>query len=50
MEDTYTLYTPQSRYADTMEITLGDILTTEDQGARDAEQLAAVADWLKESN
>ena len=50
METTYTVYNPQPRFAETVEFNLADILTTEDQDARETAQLAAVAQWLKESN
>ena len=50
MENTFTLYTPQPRLAETLEITLADILTTEAQDAHEAEQLAALRVWLKETN
>ena len=43
-------FDPQPRHAETVEITLADILTTEDQDARETAQLAALAVWLKESN
>ncbi len=50
MENTFTVYNPQPRFAETIEFTLADILTTEDQDARETAQLTAVALWLKESN
>ena len=50
MEASYTVYNPQPRFAETVEFTLADILTTEEQDTRETAQLAAVAQWLKESN
>lgn len=43
-------YTPQPRFADTQELDLADLLTTEAQADHDAEQLAAVREWLREEN
>lgn len=50
MEATFTVYNPQPRFAETVEFSLADILTTEDQDARETAQLDALASWLKESN
>lgn len=47
METSYTLYTPQPAFAETLEITLTDILTTEAQDARENAELAALAAWLE---
>ena len=44
--ETYQSFTPQPRHAETVEITLDQMLSTEDQKARDAENLAAVREWL----
>lgn len=50
MENTYTVYNPQPRFAETVELDLASMLTTEDQDARETAQLVALASWLKESN
>jgi len=50
MENTFTVYNPQPRFAETVEFSLADILTTEDQDARETAQMAALAIWLKEGN
>lgn len=41
-------YQPEPRFADTVELDLADLLTTEAQAAHDAEQVAAVREWLRE--
>lgn len=43
-------FTPQPRFTETVEFTLADILTTEEQDTRETAQLDALAVWLKESN
>lgn len=43
-------FTPQPRFADTQELSLLDLLSTEAQADHDAAQLEALAQWLKESN
>lgn len=39
-------FDPQPRHAETVEITLADILTTEEQAARDEANVTAVREWL----
>lgn len=41
-------YTPAPRFADTVELSLLDLLTVEAQADHDEAQLAAVREWLKE--
>ena len=40
----------QPRFDETVELSLCDMLTTEEQAQHDAEQLAAVREWLKAGN
>ena len=41
-------YTPAPRFADTVELSLLDLLTVEAQADHDETQLAAVREWLRE--
>lgn len=50
MEASYTIFNPQPRFADTQELSLLDLLSTEAQADHDAAQMEALAQWLKESN
>lgn len=50
MENTFTVFNPQPRFADTQELSLLDLLSTEAQADHDAAQLEALVQWLKESN
>lgn len=42
-------YRPEPRFAETLECTLYDILSTEDAAARDAANLDAVRNWLRDA-
>ena len=42
-------FPPQPRFDETRELTLADLLTTEEQDARDSENLAAVRNWLRDA-
>jgi hypothetical protein len=43
-------YQPEPRFAETVEFTLDDILTTEAEAARDAENMETVRELLKGAN
>jgi hypothetical protein len=45
-----TTYQPEPRFAETVGFTLDDILTTEAEAARDAENMEAVRELLKGAN
>lgn len=40
-------FPPQPRYDETRELTLADLLTTEEQDARDEKNLSDVREWLR---